>query len=159
MGFLVENFMKRLTVILFFVFLAILLSGQGLFKPVPANLFSQDKYTLNATVSTSQWIPRIEVGLTGVSYELNSSLNPVPLSAVCFGFSWLHYKNVDNLPFNDFGINVMFLQDTQTKGTGIGFYGTYNTGLSGNNTLLNIGTHYDFVLNKEYIDTGLTWHF
>jgi len=133
-----------------------------LFKPVPKSLFSQDlaidsERTIRSLKSV--WLPRLNVGLNAVSYGRNPEtkvLEVTPLSAICFGIGFLHYKEVEGLPFNDFGFNVAYLQMTNKVGSGVGIYGTYNTGPVG---LLNIGTHYDFQLKQMFFDSGVSWHF
>ena len=151
--------------------LAVILSGIGLTsnaqisltKPIPKDwgklvgTTDNTKLALSTAANlTYQWIPRLNVGIQGVSYDLKGH-TPKTLDAICFGISWLRYKDVDGVPFNDFGINLILLIDTQTKGYGLGVYGTYN--LIGSTALVNLGTHYDFSLKTEFIDTGLTFHY
>lgn len=154
--------MKKLILLLALMSLVVGMQAQSIFKPVPKDLFTK-KITLTPTVGTSQsvWIPRLQVGLTGESYELKKGGKVIGLDAVCYGIGMLHYKAVQNVPFNDFGFNLLLLQDIQTKGLGLGIYGTYNTGINigGVDFVLNVGTHYDFTLKEELLDTGLTFHF
>ena len=153
--------MKKLITILIFASFALAASAQGLFKPVSPSLFSQDKYVLKAESGATQsaWLLRLQVGLEGVSYQIKKNVTPIPLDAICYGVGYLHYKNAEGLPFNDFGFNLLLLQNTQSQGMGLGVYGTYNTGLANNLGLLNLGFHYDFNLKGIFIDTGLTFHF
>jgi len=150
--------MKRLLLISIVALLTIAVSAQGLFSPVPKTLFTTEKAIKVGEVS-SAWLPRINVGLNAISYGKNAEtgqLEVTPLNAIAFGLGYLHYKNVAGVPFNDFGFNVAYLQLIDKAGSGVGLYGTYNTGQIG---LLNIGAHYDFAVNQIFVDTGVTWHF
>jgi hypothetical protein len=154
--------MKKTILFLIFAFISIAGFSQiGLFKPIPKAwnemIGNTNVQTLKASQIASLWVPRLNVGIQGVSYEIKKDAKPLTLNAICFGAGWLHYKNIDNAPFNDFGINILALIDTKTQGFGLGVYGTYN--IVGSGALFNIGTHYDFTLKEELIDTGVTWHF
>lgn len=145
--------MRKLIVILILAAFSVAGISQGLFKPVPKNYFA-DK-----AIGKTSWLPRLNVGLNAISYGKNPEtkvLEVTPLSAICFGIGMLHYKNVEGVPFNDVGINLMYLQLTDKVGSGVGIYGSYNTGQVG---LLNIGTHYDFNVNQFFFDTGISYHF
>jgi hypothetical protein len=149
--------MKKLIIILFLASLTFAgYSQTGLFKPVPKNYFTSDKALGNPT---SSWLPRLNVGLNAMSYGKNPEtklLEVTPLNAICFGIGYLHYKNVEGVPFNDFGFNLAYLQLIDKAGSGVGLYGTYNTGQIG---LLNLGGHYDFAVKQFFFDTGVSWHF
>ena len=150
--------MKRLIVILFLAAFSVSLGAQGLFSPVPSNLFPKDVGGLKALKNEFKFIPRLNVGVMGTSYGKNDQnvMTVTPLSALGFGFGLLRYKDVEGMPFNDIGINIMYLQNTQTPGSGIGLYGLYNTGPIG---LFNLGSHYDFSVKRFFIDVGLTFHY
>jgi hypothetical protein len=147
--------MKKLIVILIIATFSVAVHSQGLFKPVPKDLFTTQKSLGNA----SQWLPRLNVGLSAISYGKNPEtkvMEVTPLSAIVFGIGYLHYKNVEGVPFNDFGFNLAYLQLTNKVGSGVGLYGTYNTGPVG---LLNLGGHYDFNLKQFFFDSGVSFHF
>jgi len=149
--------MKRLIVILFLAAFSVSLGAQGLFSPVPSNLFPKDLSGSKALKSTFKFIPRLNVGVMGTSYgRINGVMEVTPLSALGFGIGLLRYKDVEGVPFNDIGLNLMYLQNTQTPGGGIGLYGLYNTGPIG---LFNLGSHYDFKSNRFFVDVGLTFHY
>lgn len=123
-------------------------------KPVPKNYFAT-----KALGDNSSWIPRLNVGLNAMSYGRNPEtklLEVTPLNAISFGVGYLHYKQTDVGPFNDFGFNLVYLQLIDKAGSGVGIYGTYNTGQIG---LLNVGGHYDFAVGQFFFDTGVSWHF
>lgn len=158
--------MKRLLILFLFVIFAITINAQGLFKPVPEDLFQPDIQTritplMGAvpqvqTIIPGKWILRLNTGVMGVSYELKKGSVPVPLSAILFGIGYLYYENVNGTPFNVWGVNAGLLTNTQNAGLGLGLFGTYNTNAIG---LLNVGGHYDFSVNMFYIDTGLSFKF
>lgn len=146
--------MRKLIVILIFAAFSVAGYSQGLFKPVPKTYFATKALGVN-----SSWIPRLNVGLNAVSYGKNPEtklLEVIPLNAICFGIGYLHYKQVEGVPFNDFGFNLAYLQLTDKVGSGVGLYGTYNTGQVG---LLNLGGHYDFNVKQFFFDTGISFHF
>jgi hypothetical protein len=154
--------MKRLILLItLFGLLASLNAQINLFNPVPKNwaALSNAKASSNLKVSVTdfQFIPRINIGVEGVGFNLKDLSHPVPMSAVCLGVSILHYKDVSGVPFNDYGFALMYLKNTTDKGMGIGVYFTYNPGIQ--NTIWNVGTHYDWILKTEFIDTGLTFHY
>jgi opacity protein-like surface antigen len=158
--------MKKLLLIVSLFAFALTMSAQSLLKPLPKTLFkdaTEKARILNKDVTvsdiTSLWEIRLNAGITGVSYFKNKEtgkLDKLDLSALCFGIGYLHYKNTAEGPFNDFGLNLLLLQNLQSAGMGLGVYGTYNTGPIG---LLNLGVHYDFFINQFLLDTGLSFHF
>ena len=146
--------MRKLILILILASFSLAGISQNLFKPIPKDYFAR-----KALGFTSQWIPRISTGISAISYGRNPETNLLevtPLSALSFGMSLLLYKNTSTGPFNTFGFSLMYLQLTDKVGSGLGLYGTYNTGQIG---LLNIGGHYDFNAKRFLLDTGITWHF
>ena len=146
--------MKKLVLILIFTVFVISAGAQGLFKPVPKNLFTGDR-----ALNSSTWLMRLNAGVVGTSYAKNKetgNVEVIPLNALGFGISYLHYKDVEGSPFNDFGFNALLLQNTQTPGMGVGVYGTYNTGPIG---LLNVGGHYDLNSKRFMVDVGITFHY
>ena len=148
--------MRKLLIILF-ACISVIGYSQGLFRPVPSNLFPKDLSGSKALKSTFKFIPRLNVGVMGTSYgRINGVMEVTPLSALGFGIGLLRYKDVEGVPFNDIGLNLMYLQNTQTPGGGIGLYGSYNTGPIG---LFNLGSHYDFKSNRFFVDVGLTFHY
>jgi hypothetical protein len=150
--------MKKLIFIIILAAFSVSLSSQGLFKPVPSNLFPKDLSGSKVLKNEFKFIPRINVGVMGTSYGKNAEgvLEVTPLSALGFGLGLLRYRDVEGVPFNDIGINLMYLQNTQTPGSGVGIYGTYNTGQVG---LFNLGTHYDFGVDRLFVDVGLSFHY
>jgi hypothetical protein len=152
--------MKRNLFLICFMLITVNLVAQvNIMRPIPSNLFPKDLSGSKVLKNEFKFIPRFNVGVMGTSYGKNPDtkvMEVTPLSAIGFGIGLLRYKDVEGVPFNDIGINMMYLQNTQTPGSGVGIYGTYNTGPIG---LLNIGTHYEFQLKQFFIDTGLTFHF
>ena len=146
--------MKKLIVIIILAGIVLVGNSQGLFKPVPKNYFST-----KALGDNTSWIPRINTGVNMISYGKNPEtklLEVTPLNAIAFGLSMLHYNQAEGVPFNDFGLNLVYLQLVDKAGSGVGLYGTYNTGQIG---LLNVGGHWDFAVNQAFFDIGVTWHY
>jgi hypothetical protein len=137
--------------------------AQGLFKPVPKDIFIQKNYDNNGLLSYSKSalpgkiIWRWDVGISGVSYDFKKGSDPVPFSAIATGPSFDYYENNDGIPWNVWGASLFFLKDTKTnEGFGIGLYGKYNTNMIG---IINAGCHYDFAFNKVVADVLLTFSF
>jgi hypothetical protein len=169
--------MKKFTFIFILFFSFIFCSGQILkpvtisdFKIKKSEVFNLKSFTLAPnpksfltltldTLKKSKWLIRLNVGILGLSYDVKDFKNPIPFDAILYGVGYLHYKLVNGVPFNDFGVNSGLVQSTQNSTLGIGVFGTYNTGLANNLGLLNAGTHYDFSFRKLFIDLGLTFHF
>lgn len=155
--------MKNLLLIFLLVIATVTINAQGLFKPVSADLFKVTpsvQYNMSATNIVPQiagkWLLRLNTGVMGISYELKKGSVPVPFSAIMFGIGYLYYENVNDIPFNVWGVNAGLLTNIQNTGIGLGLFGTYNTNAVG---LLNVGGHYDFSVNKFFIDTGLSFKF
>jgi hypothetical protein len=154
--------MKKLILLFAMVALFATTNAQSILKPIPNDYFAALNKSNTLTIgveTTSFWAPRLNGGVQGVSYfknKVTNKIDRIDLSALCFGIGFLHYKNADGVPFNDFGFNLLLLQNLQKAGMGIGIYGTYNTGPIG---LLNLGVHRDFEMKQFLIDTGLTFHF
>jgi len=149
--------MKRIVLFTLFVFLALAVNSQGLFKPVPANLFQnpQMREIGIARTSSTVFIPRLNTGIVGTSF--GKDYGPEPFSAVGFGVELLRYKDVDGVAFNDFGLNAMYLKNTSNSGSGLGLFVTYN--INDTNSLLNVGGHRDFFIKKFLFDFGVTFHY
>jgi hypothetical protein len=159
--------MKKLLIICFVILSGTGLNAQNLFKPVGPEIFKgeqQDNRSLGlyglpqpaAPELPGKWLLRLNTGVMGVSYELTKGSQPVPFSAIGFGAGYYYFKNVNGEPFNVWGVNALLLTNTNNAGLGAGVYGVYNTNAVG---LLNLGAHYDFSVNKAFIDTGITFKF
>lgn len=149
--------MKRLILFIAIAFLTLAVSSQGLLSPIRSPMFNTGNFMLRSAKNSSvAWVPRLNTGVYGFSIGKGID-KPIPLVAVGFGVGVLHYKYMDTNPFNDLGINLMYLKNTETEGSGVGIYITYN--ITGDYSLLNVGTHYDFFLKQFLFDTGITFHY
>ena len=150
--------MKRSIIFLFLLAFTLAGFSQGLLKRVPADLFERPSeikgLTFSAT-SNTVFIPRLNTGVIG--YSFGKDYGPEEFGAVGFGLGLLRYKDDNGVPFNDIGINALFLKNTANNGIGLGAYITYN--IKDAFSLLNAGCHYDFYIDKFLIDFGLTWHY
>jgi hypothetical protein len=151
---------KKLLMILCLVAIPMAGMSQSLFKPVPKDLFTVRHLSAppGAAIVPVQhkWVPRLNTGIMGVSWELKKGTKPVPFEAIGFGLALLQYKEVNGEPFNVWGINALFLTSTNHTAIGFGLYGLYNTNQIG---LVNLGIHYDAGVKSVFIDTGLTYSF
>ena len=150
--------MKRFILVLALLVITLSAFPQGLLKPVPSFPTKKENDRMIAMGKEpilQKWIPRLNTGVMGVSF--GKDYGPVELSALGFGIGYLHYKNLNGVPFNDIGFNLLYLKNLKDNGSGIGIYVTYN--INEAIGLLNVGTHYDFAVKKFLIDTGVTFHF
>jgi hypothetical protein len=113
--------MKRLLMLLILVVCSLNVfsqSFQGFFKPVPKDLFKNDKYNStyfkNVVDSTKKgvWLFRFDAEVTAVQLVYNKTLKSwisSPLSSAGPGIGYKHYTEVDGEPYNDFGVNALVL--------------------------------------------------
>ena len=95
----------RKLLIAFTLFLAVLsASGQGLFKPVPSDLFKGDK-----APGSSVWLFRPVVQLTGMQFTLVKPVQVSSLSSLGTGISYTHFIEQNGEPYANFGVNGMLL--------------------------------------------------
>jgi hypothetical protein len=107
--------MKKLITILLFATLAVSLNAQSLFKPVPKDLFTQNKAVLNATQNASVWLWRISANVTAVELNWNKEtkqFDSQPLSSAGPAIGYRHFTQANGLPYNDFGLNLAVLLGT-----------------------------------------------
>jgi hypothetical protein len=108
--------MKKLTIILFFSFFALVVNAQSIFKPIPANLFSQDKYALNQSGTPSAWLWRFSAQVTAEELiwdKTAKKFNSAPLSSVGPAIGYHHFVALaDGTPYNDWGVNFAALLGT-----------------------------------------------
>ena len=146
--------MRKLLLILILAVLSIAVSGQSIWKPIPKDYFSsKDNYRALADlkVAPQAWFLRWNVGVLATSYTKNQVTDvfePSAFGAVGVGLGYQHYRDANGEPFNDYGANILFLQNTQTKGSGIGAYVNYS--------IAAVGAHYDFGIGQICFDIGVT---
>ena len=152
--------MKRILLILSLVALMVTANAQvksvPLFTPVPEDLFASDEYGLKSLENASVWMLRPSIQVTAVQLTWNKekkSFDSTPLSSVGAGISYQHYIEVDEQPFNNFGVNAFFLLGTdisQVSPASLGIAATVNY------SVINAGVGYNFGNKVPFILTGIT---
>jgi hypothetical protein len=146
--------MKKVVLIGIFAILAISANAQGLFKPVPSNLFAQNLKGLNATQTTSMWIPRISAGIIADQWiVVDKKIQHSAFSKVGLGLSYAHFIQSEGLPYNDYSFNgfLFFPTDGTTKPT----LALTVSALK----YIQVGIDYDFGVQKVGLLTGITYTF
>jgi len=127
-----------------------------LFTPVPQDLFTSDQYGLKSLENASVWILRPSIQVTAVQLTWNKekkSFDSSPLSSIGAGISYQHYIEVDEQPFNNFGVNAFLLLGTnisQVSPASLGIATTVNY------SIVNAGIGYNFGNKVPFILTGVT---
>lgn len=152
--------MKRILLILSLVALMVTANAQvksvPLFTPVPEDLFASDEYGLKSLENASVWMLRPSIQVTAVQLTWNKekkSFDSAPLSSVGAGISYQHYIEVDEQPFNNFGVNAFVLLGTdisQVSPASLGIATTVNY------SVINAGVGYNFGNKVPFILTGIT---
>ena len=127
-------------------------SAQGLFKPVPADLFQTNQKALE---SSHAWIPRISAGVIANQFVYNKETKHLDMSSftkVGLGMSYAHFIPIDGLPYNNYSLNAFV------------FFPVEESGLALAATIsaleyINAGIGYDFGVKKVFLLTGITYTF
>ena len=127
-------------------------SAQGLFKPVPADLFTTNQKALE---SSHAWIPRISAGVIANQFTYNvdtKKLDKSAFSKVGLGMSLASFIPVDGEPYNNYSLNAFV------------FFPVDDTGLALAATIsaleyISAGVGYDFGVKKVFLLTGITYTF
>lgn len=144
--------MKKLIIILLFACTSTLVFPQGIFKPVPADLFQTNQKALE---SSHAWIPRISAGVIANQFVYNKETKHLDMSSftkVGLGMSYAHFIPIDGLPYNNYSLNAFV------------FFPVEESGLALAATIsaleyINAGIGYDFGVNKVFLLTGITYTF
>ena len=141
--------MKRLLIVLSFLFIGIGLSAQ-FFKPVPKTLFSE---TADRTIKgTSVWLPRPAINLTAIQWnydKVTKSFNATAFTSIGLGVGYQHFIDTPDGAFNNFGFNAMMLLGENISGaltfSGLG--------------ILNLGVTYNLTMKQFGLLTGVQLKF
>ncbi len=152
--------MKKILLVLSLVALMVTVNAQiksvPLFKPVPQDLFTADQYGLKSLENASIWMLRPSIQVTAIQLTWNKetkSFDSSPLSSIGAGISYQHYIEVDEQPFNNFGVNAFVLLGTdisQVSPASLGIATTINY------SVVNAGVGYNFGNKVPFILTGIT---
>lgn len=111
--------MKKLIILFVFVLLTLGATAQGLFKPVPKDLFTQPKYALKATTGgTHVWLWRFDatINLTELTWDkATKQFVSNSFSAVGPGIGYKHFvpvSSTDPTPFENYGFSAALLLGT-----------------------------------------------
>ena len=146
--------MKKLIIILLFACTSVLVFPQGIFKPVPADLFSIGQKDV---VLTHAWIPRIAAGVIANQFTYNvetKNLDMSSFSKVGLGMSYAHYIPVDGLPYNNYSLNAFVFLPVVEPQSGLALAATVSA-----LKYINVGIGYDFGVNKVFGLTGIQYTF
>jgi hypothetical protein len=147
--------MKKVIALLFFAAFTASAFAQGLFKPVPKDLFVPDASSTKALVNTSVWLPRISAGVVANQFTYNKETKKLDMTAfskVGLGLSYAHFVPVNDLPYNNFSVN------------GFVFFPTNDSGLSfvisaSALQYISLGLGYDVKLKTVFGLTGIVYTF
>lgn len=152
--------MKKIFLVLSLVALMVTTNAQvksvPLFSPVPDNLFSSAEYGLKSLENASVWMLRPSIQVTAVQLTWNKdkkSFDSSPLSSVGAGVSYQHYIEVNEKPFNNFGVNAFVLLGTditEVSPASLGIAATINY------SIINAGVGYNFGSKTPFLLTGVT---
>lgn len=157
---LINKNMKK--IILLFALIALFATGNAqiksvpLFKPVPQDLFTADQYDLKSLENASIWMLRPSIQITAVQLIWNKetkSFDSSPLSSIGAGISYQHYIEVNEKPFNNFGVNAFVLLGTditEVSPASLGIATTINY------SIINAGVGYNFGNKAPFLLTGVT---
>jgi hypothetical protein len=147
--------MKKLIAILFFAIFTASAFGQGIFKPVPDNLFKSHSPNYTAIQNASVWLPRFSAAVVANQFTYNKetkNLDMTSFSKVGLGISYSHFVPVNDLPYNNFSANAFVF--FPTNDSGVSFALTVSA-----LQYINVGAGYDVKLKTPFILTGIAYTF
>lgn len=158
--------MKKLIILLAFITFAVTAASQspwdGFFKPFGVQAFDKRVAVkgLVKAVNPSVWVfrPAVELSAMKLTYDKNSKLwSSASFTSVGLGVGYQHYITVDELPYNNFGFNLLMLYNaipTETAEAGISIAGTVSA-----LKFIDIGIGYDFQMKAGFGLMGIKYNF
>jgi hypothetical protein len=154
---------KRIAFMIVFLLATVLTFGQdkwkGFFKPVTYDTPSLK--TRAAGQATNTWLFRPVVSLTAVQFTWNKEFKHFKseeFSAVGGGIGYQHYIDVNNEPYNNFGVSLIVYANTTTadpdQPASISLAGTISA-----LRLVNVGAGYDLGRKVFFLLTGVSYSF
>lgn len=109
--------MKKLLLLAsIFALLSLSVGAQGLFRPIPKDLFTANKSVLKAVETPSVWLWRISAEVTAVELIYNKEtkqFDSQPLSSAGPAIGYKHFTELpDGSPYCDFGVSLACLLGT-----------------------------------------------
>jgi hypothetical protein len=129
-------------------------SAQGIgkfFKPVTAETFVQAK----ALGSTNDFVFHATVGISATqTYIEDKEIKVEPLVGAGVGISYLHFKDVETVPYNDYGVNALALFNMTDEGKT-----TISPALTFNYQKIGAGVMYNFADKRVALLTTISLTF
>jgi len=148
---------KILLLITLFACTGILGYSQGIFKPVPSDLFTSGTYYVKQAKNTHVWLPRLSAGVVANQFTYNKTTGNLDMSSftkVGLGISYAHFVPGETEPYNDYSFNGFIFLPTKEPESGLALALTVSA-----LKYINAGMGYDFGPNKFFLLTGLTYTF
>lgn len=157
--------MKKLIILLAFIAFAATAIAQnpfdGFFRPMSNQHFDKmvAQKGLKADVS-KLWAfrPALEISAMKLSYDKDSKQwSSASFTSVGMGIGYQHYIYVDQIPYNNFGFNLLMLYNavpTETAEAGISLAGTVSA-----LKFLDVGIGFDFQMKVGFGLMGIKYNF
>jgi len=133
----------------------------GFFRPMSMQQFDRlvaargDK-----SINPKLWVfrPVVEVSAIKLSYDKElKQVSSASFTSMGFGLGYQHYINIDGLPYNNFGFNLLMLYTaipTETTKSGISLAGTVSA-----LKFLDVGLGFDFDIKQVFGLMGIKYNF
>ena len=157
--------MKKLAVLMIVLSFSVMTFGQskwnGFFKPVTYDTprFREMREYSRGEFDMSIWLFRPTVSLTALQFTWDKeakAFQSTPFSSVGMGIGYQHYIDVDNEPYNNFGLNALVLMNQSTTDDPV------TASLVVTVTALrfiSVGTGYDLGRKVVFLLTGVSYSF
>jgi hypothetical protein len=157
--------MKRLVVFLSFLAICAYIHSQeawkGFFQPMSAQRFDRMVATRgDRSIYPKLWVFRPAVSITAMKLIYDKELKQLSstsFTSLGIGAGYQHYINVDGLPYNNFGFNLLMLYTaipTETTKSGISLAGTVSA-----LKFIDLGVGYDFDVKQAFGLMGIKYNF
>lgn len=144
--------MKKLLLLISFLFILTGLEAQKFFQPIPKDMFSAELTADRTVKGTSVWLPRPAINLTAIQWNYDKatkSFYATVFTSIGLGAGIMHYIDTPDGPFNNYGINAMLLLGENISGaltfSGLG--------------ILNLGVCYNITIKQFGLLTGIQLKF
>ena len=132
----------------------------GFFQPMSAQRFDRMVATKALDGTPKLWLFRPVVSITAMKLIYDKELKQVNSSSftsIGTGIGYQHYINVDGLPYNNFGFNLLMLYEaipTETTKSGISLAGTVSA-----LKFIDVGIGFDFDVKQVFGLMGIKYNF
>lgn len=133
----------------------------GFFRPMSAQQFDKAVAQRGVkSINPKVWAFRPAVSISAMKLMYDKELKQVNSSSFTslgIGLGYQHYVNVDGLPYNNFGFNLLMLYTaipTETTKSGISLAGTVSA-----LKFIDIGVGYDFDFKQVFGLMGIKYNF